>query len=324
MIEIQLSDKKMRESYQHTKEEKESLLREATKTAGSSDKAPNIAFDGMPDQPDIFYHKNMMKYLSIAWHKHTPVVVTPDMIWFTILNRISEAVRENPSKYRHHFTNKLEKQTITIPTDNFTDFISQLVVELDKLVPMNVNLMTPKFTTSTNGSRICFKAAFCDAVSPFYDYFMYLCEIPKIILQGTKEDWLHIKSNLQEMSLLDEDHLKNYFAIVTEKINGILDTLDGADNTQFWKDFFRLERCGSGHQQEFHGWVSKLCNFEAGAMTNNIPTDIAKVPFKQMHDPDTQYNFYAGIFTSQLSENGVLIPNFNFFVEKQSKDQEEK
>lgn len=49
---------------------------------------------------DTILHRNFIEYLTVAYENHFSVVVSPDVIFYTLLCEISEAVKAKPDFYK--------------------------------------------------------------------------------------------------------------------------------------------------------------------------------------------------------------------------------
>lgn len=85
-------------------------------------------FDSIPEEADIF-HTSYLTYLNYAWSTHHGVVISPELIWFTIATEIAIAVCDKPDKYENLFTKTPgEKQALVVsqkPSD--PDFLDAFV-----------------------------------------------------------------------------------------------------------------------------------------------------------------------------------------------------
>jgi hypothetical protein len=72
-----------------------------------------IVANTVPEPSDtIKTHKNYLHYLTLAWSNHFSVVLSPDIIFFTILCEIADEILSDPDSYRHLFTDSQEKKQI--------------------------------------------------------------------------------------------------------------------------------------------------------------------------------------------------------------------
>ena len=270
--------------------------------------------DGCPvvgvDLPGTIRHAGLIRYLETCWASHLVPVISPDTIWYTILGEIASFVKADPEKYRALFTTSDKKTELVVVSSSLVRLPLDRIVELLRLaVPTDVGLFLPVFSTSTERSRAAFYAAFADAVSPFYSYSMMLCGFPAVKVTGTQEDWERLRTTFGKLP--DLGHVAWHKAV-----SGLIDSLavERCD-PNFWADMFSLERCGSGHQTEVKGWISKLYHpghVKGPRYVGNYPLHASKVDYKQL-DTGKKYTMFYGLFGSTLA-NGVLTPDFGSVI----------
>jgi len=260
-------------------------------------------------------HRNYLNYLQRAWGSHYGIVISPDIIWHILLSEMGVHIKNNSEFYRTLFTASDKKVEIVVPTaDPQLIDLNLIVTELKKLVPTNIDLFLPEFTSTTASSSLAFMAVFADAMTPYYNYCMYLCGIPKIKILGEKSDWEKIITNLTEMKVLLNKNKKNadYFDKVieiVEKITGNYEMID----VEFLKNIFSLKRCGSGGQVEASGWATDLFMKKPQVRyVENYPTCISKVPYTLL-ETQQKFELCYGLFSS-VEEDGFIIPDFGFII----------
>jgi hypothetical protein len=258
-----------------------------------------------------YRHKNYLEYLRTCWANHYGVVISPDIVWHVILNELSGHIIDNSDRYRSLFTTSEDKVEIVVETGDPQLINLKLITQqLRSLVPTNIDLFVPEFTSSTEASSLAFMAAFAEAMTPYYNYSMYLCGIPKVKVLGTKQDWEKIILNLTELKGLLK--ISNYVDRLIGTIGQIAHSYESVDE-EFLGDVFRLDRCGSGGQVEVRGWVTDLfMKTPRVAYVYNFPTCISKVPYKYLN---TGQNFELchGLFSSNESD-GFLVPEFGYII----------
>lgn len=74
-------------------------------------------------------HKNYLHYLALAWANHFSVVLSPDIVFFTILCEIADEIMNDPDSYRHLFTDSLEKKKIMALTHNVEHIDLNQIIE---------------------------------------------------------------------------------------------------------------------------------------------------------------------------------------------------
>ena len=260
-------------------------------------------------------HENYLAYLRMAWSNHYGVVISPDIIWHLILSEVGTHIKDNSDYYKSLFTTSENKIEITVPTADPQLIDLDLIIEsLKKLVPIDINLFIPEFTTSTKSSSLAFMAAFADAMTPYYSYSMYLCGIPKIKILGEKSDWDKISLNIGALrGVLDkDDEIMNYVMDISVLISKIRSNYGSVDKS-FLMDIFLLKECGSGHQSEVFGWIHNFFIKNPDIRyVQNYPTCISKVPYTLL-DTGQKFELCHGLFSS-AKEDGFLIPEFGFII----------
>jgi hypothetical protein len=294
-------------------EDQKSILRDSTL---AQDQDP--AATGIPDDSQ-FYHTSYLKYLEIAWQCHCPIVISPDIFWFTMMNELSGHIRDNVSHYESVFadpnTEKGKKCEILVPyrdpsileVDQFTEIV-------ESKCPANPKLFYPEFSTSTSNSRLAMKATFLEAVSPWYDYMMYLCGIPKVRVEGTEDDWKALIQGLTNIlaAINPRDELRNYFKTLASIAHKIIYTAFHSGETDWWREIFYLQECGSGSDVEVKGWFTTMFMTQPSlAKIENFPTHIPSVPYTIVPNGD-RYTFHVGLFHSRMDGDNFMVPDFGY------------
>ncbi len=269
-------------------------------------------FHVLDDAEGDCFHANYMEYLEAAWGNHYGVVMSPDIMWHTLLSEAVQIVAQNQEKYASLFTTTPgEKQTVIIVTGELVVMpLNVLTDSVKKLVPTNSDLFMPEFTTTTDRARFARYAAFLDLVSPYYSYMMLACGIPYVDVRGTLDDWKTVAANWKEIGKLLSGH-EDFF----NETNQLLDRLiENIDNPKFWLDMFYLEKCGSGSQTEVFGWFSRLFRVQPKHVryVSNFATHLAKVCYKQINT-NMNYEMYHGILSSKLTGD-LLEPEFSSMI----------
>ena len=268
----------------------------------------NHITNNLPDS-DV-YHSNYLTYLERCWADHLGIVVSPDIIWYTLLCELANIVKASPENYRRLFTDSTETKDILIQCVSLDTMPLSLLIEaLKDLVPTNTDAFLPEFSTSTLRSQHAFNATFCDMCSPYYNYMMYCCGFPYIDVRGTVDDWQSMAKCWIAITKLFNSNPK-WFAHVNETINSIISNVNNLD---FWKKMFYVEKCGSGSDVEMRGWFTDLFWEQPSlAKSCNFATHISEVNYEQIQTKK-KYKMKVGLLFSKL-EDALLIPNFGYVV----------
>jgi len=259
------------------------------------------------DDMSQHYHLNYMQYLYKCWSDHLGIVVTPDIIWYTLLCEVASLVKQQPEEYRHLFSTYSEKKEIVIPnSDPVVMSLETLIVALKDVVPIETSAFFPEFSTRTLKSFHAFQAAFCDMCSPYYNYSMYLCNIPKVDVKGTLEDWKYLLDKWKKLPICQS----NWTQTVADVLNQLVENFNSEN---FWKTIFSVKHCGSGGQIEVIGWFSKLFReIPRVKYVENFSNHVSIVKYKQINF-NKNYKMSVGLFTSKL-EDDFMIPDFSLVV----------
>ncbi len=285
------------------------------------------------------FHQNYLEYLKHCWAKHLSVIVDPTILWHMVLCELAVDIRTHVEDYRPFMSESKEKQSIEIDMalDGFNVdlFIDRILPELFDLIPsaLDESIILPKFSTHTPLSKFTHKIAFLDAASPYYNYSMFLCNIPEVKVLGTEFDWQLFDENLAKLSEIfaplkevtgntpgingKMPGISWYF----NRVRGTLARLKLAlkkKDTKWLRSIFSLERCGSGGEMEIHGWINDFFKVNMSSKMENYNTHVSHMEFKvhpgQTYEQDFQ--LYAGLFSSDVQDD-FLMPHFGFsLVEK--------
>ncbi len=261
-------------------------------------------------------HNNFLEYLGAAWNSHRGIVVAPQNFWHIILCELATLIKNDPEHYRDLFTTSNEKQEITVQTGDLELLpLDAIMEELKKLVPSDIDSFFPAFSTNTNASIFAQRATFADAMSPFYNYSMYCCGITKVKILGGEDDWNLIIDHLSWMktSMFDNNEtICNYIDKLVPSIEDIIHSLQ-EPNAGFWKNIFRLERCGSGGQVEVKGWIQNFyLKKPSPGYIHNYPTCVSYVKYKNL-TTNKNFELVSGLFSSK-EEEGYLMPEYGYLI----------
>jgi len=256
------------------------------------------------------YHNNYLDYLEKCWADHLGIVITPDIIWYTILCEFASLVKDESETYRSLFTDSPEKKDITVSSGSLTIMpLDTLTEALRDNVPTDSNTFFPKFHTYTDNSKHAFLAAFCDICSPYYNYMMLLCGFPYIDIKGSIDDWKVLNEQWNELKKLIQQN-EQWIRLVDATLNSIVSSFN---DIEFWKNIFKIDHCGSGHQTLVTGWFTNLFRIQPRVRyAENFSSHVSNIKYKQL-DTNKHYEMSVGLFNSILKDE-FMEPSFSFIV----------
>ena len=255
------------------------------------------------------YHTNYLNYLEKCWADHLGIVITPDIIWYTIISEFSLLVKKDIEGYRSLFTDSPEKKEILIPSGSLTVMpLDRLAATLKDTVPSDTSVFFPEFQSFTINTDYALLASFCDICSPYYNYSMYLCGFPFIDVRGTVDDWKILREQFLRLKKIIKDELW-----VSRVCNVLSSILARFKDEEWWKGIFKLKKCGSGHQTEVSGWLTDLfIEPPKVRYAENFSSHISQVRYKQL-DTGKDFQMSVGLFCSSLTGE-CLEPRFSTII----------
>jgi len=121
---------------------------------------PRETMNTIPENAAM-YHTSYLSYLSRTYATHSSIVFKPDIFWYTVLCEIATVVKADPEAYRSVFTSSPDK--INIEVEGVHPFhlpIDLIKDRLYELVPVDVDIFLPTFSTTTEMSRVAMLASF--------------------------------------------------------------------------------------------------------------------------------------------------------------------
>lgn len=243
---------------------------------------------------DRFYH-GYLEYLEECWSYHRGIVLTPDILWQTLLGEIAAVVLENPASYRSLFSREEGKQEILVPgrPDN-PDWIGRVMESLRGLVPVDTGRFLPQFSTSTPLSQLAQNTLFCQMVSPYYSYSVFACGIPAVEVRGERADWYRLIQHWADLKGYFPEH-EDYF----DRTGRLLAEITTRTDRAFWAGMFTMERCGSGSERVASGWWLDLYREQPRlAKTCNFPNGLGRVDFRDLTE-QKEYQLITGLLSSR-------------------------
>jgi hypothetical protein len=274
----------------------------------------NQGYEAVTTMNTKIVHRNYLDYLTLCWKRHYGVIVSPTILWNMVLNNLAYKVNQTPDVFRKYFTDSDEKQEICIKQGGNLIDVKLLVEGVMGRIPTDIVVpcFVVGYSTDTQNSKIANYTAFLDMVSPYYNYSMYLCGIPKVKVLGTDEDWEKFCDNTTAIAKIIPE-FETYLTAVRLKIYSLRnDTLD-------FSNMFRLDRCGSGSQVEVAGWIRDFYIEQPHvSYPENFISCMAKIDYHNYNDGQ-DYRMFAGLFNSEI-QDGYLMPYFDKMYFQKSKN----
>jgi hypothetical protein len=204
-----------------------------------------------------------LKGLMMAYGKHYPIILYPDIIWEIISLGFAQHVNNNAEKLRHFFVDFKGKARIQLITryhysDKNLDWIELFDifnVEIASHIGKDlIDNLTANFTTTTSTTKIASQISIMNAFKTYFDYSsVTLCGFPEITLEGTPDDWKNILFKTQTLAKYE---LEWWIDCLVPILQEFVNASSGNVNTDFWKKMCNLYHTkGSGATTYLQGWL---------------------------------------------------------------------
>lgn len=203
---------------------------------------------------------------ATAFKQHYPLVLSPDMLWLTVLQGVAQHVANHSDSLRSKLVQQqtkielvVDSATGLLPTNSaemldavtsFKDLISR------HIQPDKAFLLQTEFSTTTDIERIAMSVVLMDTFQPYFDYvFACICGIPSITLEGTSEDWALLESKVQALHESDLD-LSWWTGHLLPLCRHFVGASGNDVDTAHWNNLFKLtQRYG---REDLNGWLLKF------------------------------------------------------------------
>jgi len=210
----------------------------------------------------VFFNP-LVNGIHLAFEQHRPVVLSPDMLWITILQGLSQHIRNNSEHFRHKLVAHQGKLTLKVslpdfiegsPENDWEGILAQFSAAIKDNVSANYDRLIADFSTTGPLERAVCDVTLMDMFSPFFEYLALSgCGIPTITLEGEQADWTRLKQKVEYLSEFELDWWLEDLRIITEQFAR---AARGQVDRGFWQGMYKV-RNGYGDVR-INGWIARL------------------------------------------------------------------
>ena len=216
---------------------------------------------GSSESPSFF------DVVALAYAKHYALEINPDDIWLMILDGIRLHVKSNRKKLKDRFIAPGTDSSIAVLDNSLTPesthkewfwTIANLFDSLQAKLPAETGIpLKTKFSTTSPVDYNISRTMTMAVASQYYSYSVYtLCGIPKIKVNGTKDDWMLLRDSFNRLA--EQLDMKWWANALNPVLDEFVNIFDGKINLKHWKNIykrFKPEGCGN---PRFNGWISRF------------------------------------------------------------------
>ncbi|CAB4405308.1 unnamed protein product [Rhizophagus irregularis] len=276
-----------------------------------------------------------------AYTLHQHLRFSPDDVWLTVAQGVSKHILKNAERFRYLFVDHEGQEEVSIDAEDIIGHINrnfigdwpQAIARLTDAVDKRVKKVGLKqhlecdFSTSTNASITVSQIILLNAMKKYFRYNLRGgCGIPKVTLDGTLKDWLHLQekvAKIRDLGLGLDFWLDRLEPVIAQFVS----TYKGDVDETFWSMVIydvpyaigMLTPCWSG-------WIGALFPYgESGfQITKNeivpdeVPSGLIHVPFSlSIRDEIFKLSISAGFFGARqdkINEEYVISPVIGWYI----------
>jgi len=283
---------------------------------------------------------------NFAYAQHRPLVLSPDMVWVTVVQGLAQHVRNHAEQLRHHFVGHQGKLEIKVerpdilrgsPENAWGGVIHDFSGAIKKHLGRRYDQLVSDFSTTGPVERTACEVALLDTFQPYFEYRLVAgCGIPEITLEGTTEDWQRLRNKIEALAPYDLDWwLPSLRAICDHFVRASQGDVD----QEHWRDICKQEKFYG--TDILNGWLTKLVpylkNYRTGNFTvrnpllhdptetvtsTQLPNGVSQVPFVCQYGSnaeDSAMEFLGGfVGVTQDATTLALRPKLGWAVRQGS------
>lgn len=273
--------------------------------------------DGEKYSPDQIYAKyesgTKIKYYCSnyfigaylhAYNNHQDIIFSVNDLWSIITLMLSRYINDNSEALRSKFVTHDGQKKLTVV--EFADsveeslfmekqwdfFFEQIHGQIKKNTREGVvDILENNFSVANTFHKLFSTVTIMDSFKKYFEYGRMImgCGIPNVHLEGTREDWVLLKTKIQSMSTfamseLSSDTLNIYINKLSLIVDKCIDTYDGNVDVDFWNNIMttEIERIGSGGEIQTHmeGWITHFLQIYGRTILDDIKNYKMSVPVK--------------------------------------------
>lgn len=136
-----------------------------------------------------------------SYNKHHALIIRPDDVWLAILTQFNFYVNGNAEMLRSQFVAHKGKKKLVIKaignryTVDFASMSQQMtdLMQENMVDPSLQKWILPNFSTTTSNDTTVSAMVMMATMKTYFSYqFQLLCGIPRVTLEGEKDDWQKI------------------------------------------------------------------------------------------------------------------------------------
>jgi Domain of unknown function (DUF4419) len=247
-----------------------------------------LAIGGDPDTPVIEPNgvHPLLDAVSRAFVDHRPLVLSPDAVWLTVAQGVSQHIRLHAEELRPRLVGHQGREALVLEmleppanADEWREVVDQFGKEVVARAA-GADLFECDFSTSTEVERTASRVIMLAGYSPYFSYWLRcVCGIPWITLTGTVEDWRKIRSRVDR---LPEFGLEKWARSLVPIADEFVRAASGEPNLLFWQRIYNPADAYGG--EVITGWVARFYPYLRLDGVSDHPNPLLDLPIGEPRD----------------------------------------
>lgn len=222
-------------------------------------------------------HHPLIAAAHLAFSNHLPLVLSPDVIWVTIIQGLAQHIRLNPEKHRAFLVNHQGKRELTVirsdlhrrsPENPWAEVIAQFSAQIHEEIGDLAECLLCDFSTTGPLERTVSEVALLDVLQPYFSYHVVaICGIPSVTLEGTQADWQKLRQKVELLAPFDLDWWLDELRPICDQFAR---AAAGDVDRPHWQRLYKIQQVYGA--EVINGWIGKLFpytkDFDAGTYSN--------------------------------------------------------
>lgn len=260
-----------------------------------------------------------------AYNYHGDIVLSPDDIWIAISLYVSKYIDDNAETLRKKFVmhdgkikltvvEKANSLSESIALERKWDYFFVAMCEQIKLNTVEgvVDDFVCDFSTTKPVHQRISTAIIMNSFKKYFEYGRMICGcgIGNVYFEGTRDDWVKLKSKLVNLSKyfvdMKDGTIQKYIQHVGIILDNFVSTYDGKPDVDFWNTIAstRSVRIGSGGATATYvkGWILHFFGIYSESDVDSIPDYNIDVPVT-LYNEFTQETKLLKVFAKFVSSS---------------------
>jgi Domain of unknown function (DUF4419) len=218
----------------------------------------------------------LIEAIHFAFSQHRPLILSPDSIWLVIAQGFGHHVNENAELLRSQMVAHAGRRSLTVELEsmNYRDAIADLSAQVRELSnPVLHETLVCDFSTTTATIRTASEVVLLDTYQRYFEYRInFICGIPEITLEGTRDDWQRIRARVE---VLETYELGWWVIRLRPILDELVRTADGQPCREFWRAIYKPARAYG--TETATGWIADLFPY-LGDPPNRVRNPVFATP----------------------------------------------